>query len=103
MDVTLEQYTSEMDGQTNNTRHEIIDLLESIQRVVNEHDDRLDRGRSTTLETLQRHVATLRGESERTVDNMMEVMLEMSNGQMPQERPQRVQEPGSSSQGIQMQ
>eukprot|EP00973_Karenia_brevis_P067562 9399248-Karenia_brevis.AAC.1 len=46
MDLTLEQYTAQMDSATNNTRHEIIDLLVNIARVVHEHDDRLDRMRS---------------------------------------------------------
>eukprot|EP00973_Karenia_brevis_P045358 6282873-Karenia_brevis.AAC.1 len=29
MDVTIENYASEMDRQTNNTRHEIIDLFKN--------------------------------------------------------------------------
>eukprot|EP00973_Karenia_brevis_P078829 10940256-Karenia_brevis.AAC.1 len=42
MDRSLEHYTNQMDASTNNTRHEVVELLESIVRVVREHDDRLD-------------------------------------------------------------
>eukprot|EP00973_Karenia_brevis_P088256 12237072-Karenia_brevis.AAC.1 len=60
MDVTMQRYISDIDSSTNNTRHEIIDLLENIQRVVNQHDDMLDRTRSTAVEDLQRHVGVFR-------------------------------------------
>eukprot|EP00973_Karenia_brevis_P074388 10335292-Karenia_brevis.AAC.1 len=66
-----------MDASTNNTRHEVVELLENIIRVVREHDDRLDNMRSTTLENMQRTLTAFRGEGERITDTMMEVMQEM--------------------------
>eukprot|EP00973_Karenia_brevis_P032135 4431583-Karenia_brevis.AAC.1 len=45
LDVTTQRYISEMDSRTRDTRHEIIDLLESIQRILHVHDDALDRSR----------------------------------------------------------
>eukprot|EP00973_Karenia_brevis_P005189 712861-Karenia_brevis.AAC.1 len=61
-----------MDASTNNTRHEVVELLENIVRVVREHDDRLDSMGSTTLESMQRTLTAFRGEEERITDTMME-------------------------------
>eukprot|EP00973_Karenia_brevis_P062600 8703658-Karenia_brevis.AAC.1 len=61
MDRNLEHYTNQMDAATNNTRHEIIQLLESIVHVVREHDDQLDGMRSMTLENMQRISGAFRG------------------------------------------
>eukprot|EP00973_Karenia_brevis_P093737 12418825-Karenia_brevis.AAC.1 len=49
-------------------------MLESIQGIVNGHDDALDRARNVAMEQMQRTVGVLRGEGERIVDNMGEVM-----------------------------
>eukprot|EP00973_Karenia_brevis_P037584 5186391-Karenia_brevis.AAC.1 len=61
-----------MDASTNNTKHEIIEYPESIRKVVNEHDVKLDNMRSTALDSMQRNLSIFRGEGERIVDNMME-------------------------------
>eukprot|EP00973_Karenia_brevis_P059880 8335170-Karenia_brevis.AAC.1 len=76
-----------MDASTNNTKHEIIEYLESIIKTVNEHDDKLDNMRSTALESMQRNLSIFRGEGERIVDNMMDVMQEMRDRQPDRPEP----------------
>eukprot|EP00973_Karenia_brevis_P082753 11469999-Karenia_brevis.AAC.1 len=61
-----------MQPPTNNTRHEVIHLLESVVDVVREQDDRLDGMRSAASESLQMTLGTFRGEGERITDNMIE-------------------------------
>eukprot|EP00973_Karenia_brevis_P009392 1270425-Karenia_brevis.AAC.1 len=61
----MQRYISEMNAHTNNTRHEIVHLLESINGVVNQHDEAIDRSRSIALEEMQRQVGVFRGEGER--------------------------------------
>eukprot|EP00973_Karenia_brevis_P061545 8558549-Karenia_brevis.AAC.1 len=61
-----------MSAHTNNTRHEIIHVLESIHGIVNQHDEAIDRSRSTALEEIQRQVGAFRGEGERVMDLMQD-------------------------------
>eukprot|EP00973_Karenia_brevis_P062699 8718361-Karenia_brevis.AAC.1 len=61
-----------MESRTRDARHEIIDLLESIQRISNLHDDALDRSRSVVIEEMTRYVGVFRCEGERILDNMVE-------------------------------
>eukprot|EP00973_Karenia_brevis_P060420 8406816-Karenia_brevis.AAC.1 len=60
MEATMQRYISEMNAQINNTRHEIIHLLESIYGIINQHDDAIDRSRSIALEEMQRQVGVFR-------------------------------------------
>eukprot|EP00973_Karenia_brevis_P040117 5539558-Karenia_brevis.AAC.1 len=63
-----------MNAHTNNTRHEIIHVLESIHGIVNQHDEAVDRSRSVALEEMERQIGVFRGEGERLVDVMQDIM-----------------------------
>eukprot|EP00969_Alexandrium_andersonii_P110495 4876458-Alexandrium_andersonii.AAC.1 len=51
-----------------------MDMLESIQGIVNRHDEALDSARNIALEEMQRSIGHFRREGERIVDKMGEVM-----------------------------
>eukprot|EP00973_Karenia_brevis_P028573 3937521-Karenia_brevis.AAC.1 len=71
-----------MSAHTNNSRHEIIHILESIHGIVNQHDEALDESRSTALEEMERHIGTFRGEGERIVDVMQDLMSDLRDSNL---------------------
>eukprot|EP00973_Karenia_brevis_P041404 5728540-Karenia_brevis.AAC.1 len=71
-----------MNAHTNNTRHEIMHVLESIHGIVNQHDGAVDRSRSVALEEMERHVGVFRGEGERLVDTMQDLMVELRDSNL---------------------
>eukprot|EP00973_Karenia_brevis_P048756 6764750-Karenia_brevis.AAC.1 len=71
-----------MNAHTNNTRHEIIHILESIHGIVNQHDEAVDRSRSTALEEMERQIGAFRGEGERLVDVMQDLMVDLRDNSL---------------------
>eukprot|EP00973_Karenia_brevis_P054151 7523229-Karenia_brevis.AAC.1 len=77
MDGAIDQYITQIDAATTQTRGIIAQSLEDIAQAVRQHDDSLDRVRNRTLEEMHRVTGTFRGEAERITDNLMEVIEEI--------------------------